>query len=136
MNFLEKATDKDTLRTYQLEQWGTLNGETCVIELSGLAARSFKVPRKDRYSFREERISVIRKRIGHYKPTLVVMYGASNKEDWERIAGETFPARNFFNLGPTILALMRHPASRGVTNESLRRLGEKLRQFGSECSGT
>jgi hypothetical protein len=58
MAFLERPTDKKSLQTYQRDQWGRLSsGETCVIELSGLPANSFKVPR-DRELFRRERIEV------------------------------------------------------------------------------
>src|SRR5450631_3929638 len=40
MTFLEKPTDNPSLRNYQRDSWGSLEGETCVIELSGLAANS------------------------------------------------------------------------------------------------
>ena len=43
--FLERPADNESLRTYQRDKWGTLSGETCVIELSGLPASSLKIPR-------------------------------------------------------------------------------------------
>jgi hypothetical protein len=61
-----------------------------VIELSGLPANSFDVPR-DRGLFRHERIAVIRQRMRTHKPELVVMYGVKDKKHWEEIAGGGFP---------------------------------------------
>ena len=51
MAFLGKPVDNETLRAYQRDRWGSRSGETCVIELSGLAAASLAVER-DRESFR------------------------------------------------------------------------------------
>ncbi len=72
MTYLEGKTGNESLREYQRDRWGRVSGgETCVIELSGLAAHSFKVSR-DRKLFRHERINVIRQRMLTYKPALVV----------------------------------------------------------------
>jgi hypothetical protein len=79
MAFLERPTDTDTLREYQRKQWGMADGETCVIELSGLAANNLNVSR-DRQSFRAERIDTIRERIEVNRPKLVVMYGTGQRE--------------------------------------------------------
>ncbi len=117
MTFLGRPTDNENLRRYQRDEWGTLGGETCVIELSGLAAHSFKVER-DRESFREERIKVIRERILHYKPALVVMYGVSEKPHWEAIIEKHFPSENFLRLGNTLVAFTPHPTTRGLTTMS------------------
>jgi len=38
----KEEVNKETLRAYQRESWGMLNGETCVIELFGLPAPNFK----------------------------------------------------------------------------------------------
>lgn len=41
MTFLKRPVDNNSLRNYQRDRWGALDekgGETCVIELSGLAA--------------------------------------------------------------------------------------------------
>jgi hypothetical protein len=44
MTFINRPADKESLRTYQRHQWGRTTGETCVIELSGLAAKNLTVP--------------------------------------------------------------------------------------------
>jgi hypothetical protein len=128
MTFLGRPTDNESLRRYQRDEWGTLNSETCVIELSGLAAHSFKIER-GRESFREERIRVIRERIRHYAPTLVVMYGVSEKPHWEAITGQPFPAENVVRIGSTIVVFTSHPTTHGLTNAYWEQLGRILRQL-------
>lgn len=110
MTYLGKSTDRGTLRSYQRDKWGRLDGETCVIELSGLAARNFTVPR-DRESFRQERIAVIRERMRHHSPELVVMYGLGEMEHWMTIADGSFPKENFLRRGSTVLACTPHPTT-------------------------
>jgi hypothetical protein len=128
MSFLGRPTDNESLRRYQRDEWGTLNGETCVIELSGLAAHSFKIER-DRECFREERIRVIRERIHHYMPALVVMYGVSEKRHWEAITGQAFPSESIVRIGRTIVVFALHPTTHGLTNTYWEQLGAILRQF-------
>ena len=128
MTVLERSADNDSLREYQREQWGSVNGETCVIELSGLAAHSFKIPR-DRELFREERIKFIREKMLHCQPALVVMYGEREKPHWEAIAKQPFPAENILKIGSTIVAFTPHPTARGLTNAYWKQRGETLRQF-------
>ena len=127
MTYLGKSTDNDTLRDYQRDKWGRLDGETCVIELSGLAAHNFTVPR-DRESFKQERIAVIRERIQQHSPELVVMYGNSEIGHWTKIAGKTFPKENIIRLSSRILACAPHPTSYGMKNEYWTSLGATLRK--------
>ena len=127
MTFLGKDTDRDTLRKYQRDEWGRLDGQTCVIELSGLAARNLTVPR-DRESFRRERVTVIRERMLQHSPELVVMYGMSETEHWTKIAGKQFPKENTMRVGSTILACTPHPTSYGMRNDYWTSLGVRLRR--------
>lgn len=126
MTFLGEHTDNDSLRHYQRDKWGTLDGDTCVIELSGMPARSFKVDR-DRHRFREDRIKTIRERILQYKPRFVIMYGMSERPDWERIAGQPFPREGVLKIETTVLVLTPHPVSHGSTNQYWMELGRRLR---------
>jgi hypothetical protein len=126
MTYLGKSTDRDALRNYQRDNWGRLDGETCVIELSGLAARNFTVPR-DRESFRQERVAIIRERILQNSPELVVMYGMSEIEHWTKIAGKSFPKENIGRLASTTLVCTPHPTSYGMKNEYWTNLGVALR---------
>jgi hypothetical protein len=126
MTFLGKPSDNESLRNYQRHDWGTLSGEICVIELSGLAANSSKEDR-DRESFREKRIKVIRQRMHFHKPALVVMYGLKQRQHWIAIAEHTFSPDKILKRGPTIIALTRYPTSHGSTNVYWKKLGERLR---------
>lgn len=123
---LDKPTDNEALRRYQRDHWGMLDGETCVIELSGLAARNFMVLR-DRRSFRDERIAVIRDRISQYEPVIVVMYGERDRNHWEKIVGQSFRTERILRVGPTVFVLTRHPVSHGLTSNYWRNLGLGLR---------
>ena len=118
------------LRAYQRDRWGrVVEGETCVIELSGLAARSLTVP-IDRQRFRQERVETIRQRIDTYEPALVVMYGDSKerREQWEMIAGKAFPPNNNLKRGNSLIALAPHPASFQLTDLEWRAMGARLRE--------
>jgi len=132
MTFLGRPTDKESLSKYQRDEWGRLNGETCVIELSGLAAHNSKVPR-DRTSFLQERITTIRAKMLHYKPALVVMYGMGEKLHFEEIIQQRFPPGNIVKLGPTIVALTLHPVSWGdrASDHYWEQLGQELRRLRS-----
>ncbi len=125
--FLDRPTEKDDLRHYQRDHWGTQTGENCVIELSGLAAPNFGVPR-DRTSFREDRIAVIRDRIRQYQPVLVVMSGTRDLAAWEAIAGQPFPRTGILKAGSTVLVTTPHTVSHGMTNQYWVRLGLELQR--------
>jgi hypothetical protein len=125
--FLDLPSDIENLRAYQRDRWGRVKeGETCVIELSGLAARSGREP-IDRVRFREERIQTIRERILSSKPVFVVTYGLNEKPYWERIAGRSLVRDEVVRVGTTGIAFAPHPQDRGRRNSDWARLGTKLR---------
>jgi hypothetical protein len=75
----------EAIRSYQLDHWGSCNGETCVIELSGLASPNMRASR-DRTTFLARRIARIREEILTHEPKIVVMYG------WDKLnSGNRFP---------------------------------------------
>ena len=128
--------DGDRLE-YQKWKWGCQPGETCVIELSGLAANNLNVDR-DRESFLDKRIEHIRTRLHEYEPEFVILYGktAGCRKAWreltkgaETMVEENPPFAKFRRCGPTLLAWTRHPVARGETNEKWTRLGIRLRQL-------
>ena len=129
MSFRGRPTGRETLRRYQRDELGRLNGETCVIELSGLAAHSFKIER-DREAFREERIKTIREKILQHQPELVVMYGKSEKPHWEAITGQPFPPANFLKMGKSKIVFTTHPVTHGLTNSYWEELGRAARKSG------
>jgi hypothetical protein len=125
----EKLKDDKILRTYQRDLWGSLAGETCVIELSGLPARSLNEPRH-RELFRPERVDFISGKMRANKPVFVVMYGMSEKKHWEKIAGRTLSKNDVWRVEPEstiIAAFAPHPVARGTTDQYWIRLGQRLR---------
>ena len=126
MTFTGRCVDNASLRDYQRNRWGTLDGETCLIELSGLAAPDLNTER-DR-SFVDDRIGVVRGKILQYRPTLVVMYGLTRRATWEKLTGRPFPEDNTLIDGTTIMALTKHPTSHGSTNAYWAKVGASLRE--------
>lgn len=126
-SFQGKSTDLDELRAYQSGSLGSVNGETCVIELAGLAANNYLVPR-DRRAFRSERINTIKSYIGIHQPKFVVMYGRRDSDAWDEIAEREIPQRQIVVCGATALVAVPHPISRGTTNQFWEALGAELRE--------
>lgn len=125
---LGRPSDNGALRSYQRNHWGMLNDETCVIELSGLAAANLRVAR-DRISFRQDRIAIIRDRIRQCHPRLVVMYRTRDLPAWEAIAGQPFPSNGLLRVGTSVLVTTPHPGEHGLTNEYWTMLGRRLRRI-------
>jgi hypothetical protein len=125
--FLNEPLDIDKLRDYQRDRWGRVKeGETCVIELSGLAAKSLRVP-VDREQFRQERIQIIRQRMVSSRPAFVVMYGVSQRPYWEEIAGRTLIRDGFVRVESTMIVFAPHPQDRGRRDADWINLGQMLR---------
>jgi|SRR5579859_1301853 len=121
--------------SYQQKTWGMKNGETCVIELSSIAASNLAAPGQHDL-FREERIREIRQRILRYKPTFVVMYGKLHRPHWEAIAGSPFGPDNLLTMGSTTAAFARHPVSYGLANDYWLQLAQKLRDQNAKTTAS
>jgi hypothetical protein len=112
-----------------------LKGDTCVVELSALAARNLAMKR-DRESFRDKRVKTLRKRLVDNKPKFVVFYGSRCREDYENIAGGLFDRSGYRWSGSTLCVLVEHPTARPGKPESwwidkgiqIRRLIDKRRR--------
>jgi hypothetical protein len=126
-----KPAGRDDLRAYQRDQWGKVSGgETCVIELCGLAAKGFAME-MERERFREERVEIVRQKIREHKPTVIVMYGQSEKKYWEEIAGFELEQDQPRWGGSTLLVFATHPNTRGRRNSDWEQLGKRLRDIGA-----
>lgn len=128
-----EPTELEAVREYQRTQWGTAQGEVCVVELCAHAAPSLRTPR-DRQAFRQERIDVLRTRIKQHEPTFVVCYGAGNCSDWEALAGGPFGPDGRRWMGRTVLVEAKHPVG-GKPAEPASYwtdLGEELRRVVGE----
>lgn len=127
LSFKGIETDIETIREYQRTKWGIVTGETCVIELCSIAAPSMKT-NTDRYMYRNHRVEHIRDNIYKYQPIFVVMYGDSQIEYWNSIAGE-FDNNRIRKINDTIVMTTPHPQKRGLTNEDWIRFGKFLRKI-------
>jgi len=83
----ESTNDKSVL-DYQKNWWGSIKGETAIIEIAGGRARSSSSENKFRTNkLIQTRITVIRERMKTFRPKLVVFYGVSMKKKFEQILG-------------------------------------------------
>jgi hypothetical protein len=144
MNFLGRPVGNDYLRVYQRDRWGSLDekaAETCVIELSGLAAPNLQ-ENPDPGIYLQERIEVICPRILDHQPRLVVMYGTGQRRHWNTIAkavaGREFPREalapdlpgtSVLTHGAITLVRTPHATARGLSNEYWTGLGKRLREL-------
>jgi hypothetical protein len=152
MTFLPNGkADNESLRIYQRDRWGALDeelGETCVIELSGLAAPNAKEA-KDTTLFLSERIEYMRNKIRNHRPKLVVMYGREQWNSWKAIANAVpgceslsddsapgqLPKTSILTDKTTILVCTPHPSrpiwdgTKYLGNEYWIRLGNNLRDL-------
>jgi hypothetical protein len=127
MPSLNLDTDQPALRRYQSRDWGSHDGETCVIELGGLSAKSFRSP-IDRESYRKERIEFISKKLAECTPApkLVVMYGSGSRKAWKEISGFDFSKGNVVKPGATRFAFMNSPTAPGEWDTDWVSLGARL----------
>ena len=66
LGYLRERTDIDMVAQYQCTEWGRAKSGTRLAELSALAARIFK-SKRDRDTFRQRRVTVLRERLIAYK---------------------------------------------------------------------
>jgi len=132
--FLDEPADDTSRRDYQRHRWGRSTGETCVIELSGLPATSFKIAR-DRELFRQKRLQFIHKRMLACRPTFVVIYGRSQLGHWRSFWKENaVPVRDSGNISTlpfTTIAFAPQPTAPSLGNQYWLDLGKNLRR---ECN--
>jgi hypothetical protein len=104
---------KEEVRRVQREEWGTSDGCACIMNLSGVQAKSTNV-KVDRSLYRDERIAKIRKRIIEHCPKFVVFLGLTLRSDYEKVVGCQFDDKGFamMNRGSTVCILVTHPNSR------------------------
>jgi len=141
--FPEGPEDSSSRLKYQQEKWGRRDSCTCIIELSGLAARN-QNEKKDRKKFRGQRMEFIQERIRDNEPAFVIMYGKSCWKSYDKMADALGARRiseseftfaevapqfaHFRKCGRTILALTRHPV-RGPSDSYWLKFGNTLRRM-------
>jgi hypothetical protein len=126
LSYKGMPTDIETIRAYQRDNWGSSVGETCVIELSGLASPNMRTP-LDRTTFLSRRIECIRQEVRSNSPEFILMYGKRQRVEWENIAGGDFDIQGFRRLDSSLAVVAPHPVSHGTGNEFWEGLGRRLR---------
>jgi len=129
----DPSKDDQILRKYQRDELGMETGRTCLIELSGIPARSFAMPR-ERECFREERLLTIRRRLLEAKPEIVVIYGKGQWKYWKEFPEFGPHSENIVQIGKMLVAFALHPHARGTTDNSWIQLGQELRRHSSMMS--
>jgi hypothetical protein len=126
--------DADRIRHYQIDHWGRSNGDTCVIELSAVAAPSTQSAEAKRLFDVENRIAVLREKIAVNKPEFVILYGTGldpvygkpYSDYWQKIAGVTLDVAQPKRVGSTVFCFTQHPTAHGLRNEFWTALGQHI----------
>lgn len=97
LSYEGRRNDIDAIGDYQCDGWGSAKGETCVVELSALAAQRLSTKRDDRMTFRVTRAEHLRQRAVEHAPKFVVMYGGGGElaPYWDFIACGEWEAECF-----------------------------------------
>jgi hypothetical protein len=122
-----RRNDIDAIGDYQCDSWGSTTGETCVVELSALAAQGLSTKREDRKAFRTTRAEHLRQRAVEHAPKFVLMYGGGSElapywnligcgeRETECFKTETIAGREagLFRGGETVFVRAAHPVNPG-----------------------
>jgi len=135
------------LRRYQKERLGRADGESCLVELFPLPAKSTgswlygehsdlpELANRKRYrqALAPERARHLRSRLLVHRPQAVIFYStnARYRRWWEKIARTDFervgePAFYLGDDGDTQFVICRHPVAVGIRNEYFHRIGRVL----------
>ncbi len=143
-----QATPTD-VKLYQRDHLGRRNDDICLLELLPLPSPStnkwaygdhsalLQLSTRKAYSehYAPIRAQHIKARIAQYQPSLVVFYGFNwwYKQWWQSIADADFRLietdHSPFHMGSnnhTLFALVKHPASRGISNNYYHQVGTYL----------
>lgn len=119
-----RAFDNERVRIYQRMHWGKANGDTCVIELSGVASRKLT---SNAQPFLKERVETIRERLTRNKPALILFYGANRIKSFEDIAGCPLASDRFTRRGETVFTFTPHPVAYGRKDADWVNLAQAIR---------
>ena len=136
----------DDVKRYQSEVFGRRGGETALLELFPLPSPSLRTWLYPKYTKLEylqtrstyaETIGGVRaanlsRQIRVLRPRVVIFYGVAAAQWWANIAVQAFqPDEKIESLWTartehTLFAIVRHPVSRGATNEYFYNTGVRL----------
>ncbi len=113
LNIVNKEHNKNEIINVQLKQWGIKSSNNLLIELLPLSSPGIGIWHyskwvnlnsnlfflKDRKSYERyiipQRIKYIKSQIALFQPKLVLFYGSSRKQEWDKIIGQTIVNQEF-----------------------------------------
>lgn len=148
LSALGRPTELNDIKRFQACELGQPQGDTAILELMPLCSPATShwfygrwselayLQSRAEYLARvmPERIALLKKKLQANQPKAVIFYGASYREFYEQIIG----ARTHFNerldcysfdAQTTRYLVIKHPASKGITNEYFLAIGRYLREW-------
>ncbi|MGC8549868.1 MAG: hypothetical protein ACP5M4_09230 [Acidobacteriaceae bacterium] len=130
MTVLGRESDTEALRAYQRTRWGqTKQAETCVVDLSGIPAKSFAAE-ADHEEYLKQRVWAIRRKmmLSGRPPKVVLMHGLAARAHWEEIAGAPLKPDTVVRVGSTLFVMTASPTVPGRKNADWEKLGLTVRR--------
>lgn len=139
----------DMVKTYQREMFGRLDSNICLLELLPLpspsigkwiysdfvAVEGLQSRETYRNHYAAFRALHLKRKIAEHRPMAVVFYSVDSwyRQWWQMIADTTFEVSNIDGaiyysafLRDTKFFVVKHPASRGITNDYYHQIGRLL----------
>jgi hypothetical protein len=129
--------EEDAVRQYQDERWGTAQGDTAVLELSAIAAKTVSHVEAMRLMHLGDRIDTFRQHLANIPPQFVVFYGLGTDpvhevpylQHWSAIAQHDLVPDEPVLIGETIFVAQKHPVAHGTTTAHWAHLGRRVRMM-------
>jgi hypothetical protein len=117
------------LLNYQKNHWGSREGDTCVIELSGLSAAGLNVKMDRKKQYLAERTNTIRRKLKENTPQIVVMYGFTGEAHFQALAECDLVRGGLVERRNTLFIYVDHPTRQrlGNTDKAWNDLGREMR---------
>ena len=133
----DASYDIERIRGYQVNHWGRLDGVTCVVELSAVAAPTTTTTDSMRLKFLDERIETLKEKNHTARPAFVLFYGSGFDpvyrqpylDYWQRLAGVNLSKGDPKAVDQTIFCYTDHPTAYGTTNAYWFKLGKTMAQM-------
>jgi hypothetical protein len=116
LGYKGKPADLDSASIYQRDSWGSLNGDTALLEVSALHAKNLAAT-VDRNAYRDRRIAILKGRLETNRPKFVVFYGLGYQSVYEKIANARFDANGYACRGSTLCVLVVGPTAPNIRIE-------------------
>jgi hypothetical protein len=139
--------ETEDVREYQQNYLGRIGESTALLELMPLASRNIKewhysswfenpvLFSREKYqnTITPRRIAEIRDQIDKQHPRVVIFYGSTYEEYWQKIIRSTLTPHSsiefkYYERTEVLYISMKHPVATGVTNHYFEQIGEWIRE--------